>query len=202
MVITVSMLILSLALAVLTVTAASSRITARYGYFHGMYDLAVAGNEQAFYVIRRGLRRHSEGAHERVQAQILETRPGYILPPGYYMRLFIAEILPDLRAEIADNFTRAGAEFWHEWQLSAEFFLPDGVSVRDDFSGVTSIVERPGSTGEFYIRTRVGTAFVQSRVIWNLFIGCEFFCPINGVFYINCLDYSSPEMLELLRIAD
>ncbi|MCL2198416.1 MAG: hypothetical protein FWB80_05795 [Defluviitaleaceae bacterium] len=48
-----SLLILTLVLTALTVTATSRNITARYGYFHGMYDLAVAGNEQVFLLMQQ-----------------------------------------------------------------------------------------------------------------------------------------------------
>jgi hypothetical protein len=53
LVIVASLLVLTLVLTVLTVTAVSRQITARYGYFYGMYDLAVAGNAQVFYLIKQ-----------------------------------------------------------------------------------------------------------------------------------------------------
>jgi len=54
LVVVASLLILTLVLTTLTVTAASRRITARYEEIFSLYDLAVAGNEQAFYLMQRG----------------------------------------------------------------------------------------------------------------------------------------------------
>ena len=59
MVLTVSMLVLTLVLTVLTISITSRRVSARYAYFYGLYDLAVAGNEQAYFFIRQGIYHHS-----------------------------------------------------------------------------------------------------------------------------------------------
>jgi hypothetical protein len=49
-----SLAVLSVSLAALTITATSRNITGQYQNVFGLYDLAVAGNEQAFYAIKRG----------------------------------------------------------------------------------------------------------------------------------------------------
>ena len=54
LVVVASLLILTLVLTALTVTASSRRLTSRYEEFFSLYDLAVAGNEQAFYLMQRG----------------------------------------------------------------------------------------------------------------------------------------------------
>ncbi|MCL1862604.1 MAG: hypothetical protein FWF78_03445 [Defluviitaleaceae bacterium] len=48
-----SLIILTLVLTALTVTVASRNITARYGYFYGMYDLAVYGNDLVFSMMQQ-----------------------------------------------------------------------------------------------------------------------------------------------------
>jgi hypothetical protein len=54
LVVVASLAVLSISLAALTITATSRNITGQYQNFFGLYDLAVAGNEQAFYAIKRG----------------------------------------------------------------------------------------------------------------------------------------------------
>jgi hypothetical protein len=49
------LMITALAGAVLTVTAAGRRTSERYKHFEGLYDLAVAGNEQAFFALQDAL---------------------------------------------------------------------------------------------------------------------------------------------------
>jgi hypothetical protein len=52
-VVVVSFFVLAVLLSVLTVTAASRRATAFYENSYGLYDLAVAGNEQVFFMLKK-----------------------------------------------------------------------------------------------------------------------------------------------------
>ena len=53
MIVIASLLIIAFGVVVLTITASSRRITSHYENYYGLYDLAVAGNEQAFFIIER-----------------------------------------------------------------------------------------------------------------------------------------------------
>ncbi|MCL1878350.1 MAG: hypothetical protein FWF80_05795 [Defluviitaleaceae bacterium] len=55
LVIVAAFVALSLVLTVLTVTATSRNITARYADFYGLYDVALAGNERAFHELEIAL---------------------------------------------------------------------------------------------------------------------------------------------------
>lgn len=54
MVVVASLAVLTLVLATLSITAASRNITSRYENFFGLYDIAVAGNEQALFSLQDG----------------------------------------------------------------------------------------------------------------------------------------------------
>ena len=69
MTLTVAMLLFTLVLSVLTITATSRRVTERYGYFFGIYDIAVAGNEQVFLVFQQAFENYREYA-ESVEAMM------------------------------------------------------------------------------------------------------------------------------------
>jgi hypothetical protein len=211
MVVVASLMVLTLVLTVLTVTAASRRITARYGYFYGMYDLAVAGNENALFVIKRGLERHREAAHEAAQARILygiflapeeylyicgESGRNYIYPRGRYFEYFLEEVMPFLREEIGEYFP-------HVWGLNLEI---DGV-LSDNFQAATTVSFR--EENNFLVETAIHknndgvlthTVRVQARIVWQPTTGGEFFCPIVLEIVINFLDYYTPKMVELWRL--
>ncbi|MCL2216764.1 MAG: hypothetical protein FWB91_07055 [Defluviitaleaceae bacterium] len=215
MTLTVAMLLIALVLSVLTITVNSRRITARYGYFFGLYDLAIAGNEQAFFRMQQSLQNYSIAAHSRAQSRtltLIQQNPNahlarhdsryYLYPPDFYMELFIAEIMPDLRREL--HLHR------HSWGLELDFNIhgsPD--NIQDRFQAVTTIENNGGG---FYIRTRIyrlegvrprpgSVAVVQSQVRWRLPSARneEF---LDGQILINCLDYYVFEMVELFRVAD
>jgi hypothetical protein len=55
LVIVAALVALAMVLTVLTVTAASRNITARYADFYGLYDIAVAANERAFAALENAM---------------------------------------------------------------------------------------------------------------------------------------------------
>ena len=221
MVLTTAMLLLTLVLAVLSVTINSRRITARYEYFFGLYDLAVAGNEQAYYTILQALALHSNYAHNRAQARAVQSiheNPArlitdgdrYILyPPDYYLRLFIQEITPHLRQEIRRYFPPHQLEYRRFWGITLDFGIAansGNLEIQDTYQATTTITPEGGA---FVITTRIykyigedpgRVAVVQSRLRWlSPERGEEY---ANGRLNINYLDYYTLEMVELLRIAD
>ncbi|MCL2386435.1 MAG: hypothetical protein FWC89_02690 [Defluviitaleaceae bacterium] len=222
MVVVISMVVLTLVLTVLTVTVISRQVTGRYGYFYGLYDLAVAGNEQAFYVLERGLLLHQNAAHSEAQARVLANLDAftsfdqgsgryYIVPSGRYSDLFVDEMMLLLWGEIRHYFvrTRRGNVdmYVREWGLALE--LDSGHVVRDEFWAETRVVLRNG--GGFVITTEIRkftgsvssvAAVVQSEVVWCLPSGGEYFDAYSGKININFLDYYTITMVELMRIAD
>ena len=172
MVLTVAMLLIALVLSVLTVTINSRRVTARYGYFFGLYDLAVAGNEQVFFILRRGLSVYREAAN---------ARPGP----------FIQEIMPDLRRELALHMNPAANSYNYSWGLALDISTYSA-DTADRYQATTAVYIRSNyflirTNIHKYIGTRPGvTAVVQSEVR----------------FLRNCLDYYTLKMVELLRVAD
>lgn len=186
MVVVASLMVLTLVLAVLSVTVASRRITARYEYFFGMYDLAVAGNEQAFYMLNRAFLREREAAHLRA-----EIRYATSFFAENFFEIFLEEIMAELNAELAANFQTVLFEdfqYRREWAVGIFFEVADGTDIHDDFRAATTATNLADG---FYIHTTIrkyadgtpGTgAVVRSR--------------------IKILDYSTLTMVELLRIAD
>lgn len=183
MVIVAFVFVITLVLTVLTVTAVSRNITARYEYFFGMYDLAVAGNEQAFFVLERGLSRHREAAHTYALTQISEESP-----QEDFFEVFLRAIMPYLRAELVECF---GPEYRHIWGLALHLSdLPCGGTAHENFQAITTVSY--AANGEFYIHTSIrkyvdgepgNAAIVYSKVVWS-----------------NFLDYYILTMVELLKI--
>ncbi|MDR0272194.1 MAG: hypothetical protein LBI27_02620 [Clostridiales bacterium] len=64
MAVVVSLAVIGIVLAVLTISAGSRNVTARYKNFSGLYDLAVTGNEQVFYLLESAFLLHREDAHD------------------------------------------------------------------------------------------------------------------------------------------
>jgi hypothetical protein len=68
------LVVLTVVTAVLCVTAASRDVTARYGDFFGMYDLAAAGNERAFFIIQNETARYFEETRDVTLRDFLRAR--------------------------------------------------------------------------------------------------------------------------------
>ena len=187
MVIAASLMVFSLVLAAFTITTSSRNITARYGYFYAMYDIAVAGNQQAFFLLKNELSHRREYITSLAQQYAYE-HTGYAL---LYRQFFIDKITPYLSAELRRYFPYGeGTTYRRSWTLSANFSSYD-ISVTDTFYA-TTVVSSRASDG-FMINTTVHrqagnqpaiSARVQSNVDWKE------------------LDYYTLTMVELLRIAD
>ena len=222
MVVSVSMAILTMVLAVLLITAASRRVTARYSYFFGLYDLAVLGNQQAFYLLEQGLLLHSGTAHAAVQARLLAgiyENPGEylmymgdvfaIVPPERYLNMFVEEIAPLMLGGLAGYFTPVGFDYQRVWRFEIDF-ATDDVQVQDSFWAATTI-SRVGNG--FRIDTEIykyqnstpgPRALIRSTAAWPDPFAPEWVGEIyvGGAVYIDCLDRYMLTMVDLHRVAD
>jgi len=75
MVLTAVMIMLVMVTVALTITAVSRRITERYSYFIGLYDLAVSGNEKALFLLQQEWENHSEAAAARALIRVVVENP-------------------------------------------------------------------------------------------------------------------------------
>jgi len=100
--------------AVIGVTAAGRRISGHYVQFAGLYDLALAGNERAFFLLRQEVERHNQTINERVKQRIYEDgieshllyRDGRFLLGDYFLRLFREEKNAVLTDFLVSNFSQ------------------------------------------------------------------------------------------------
>ena len=102
-----------LIIAVMGVTASGRRISGYYVQFAGLYDLALAGNERALFILCQEVRYHSqiiiERAHHRLYEDGIENhliyRDGEFLLGDHFLRLFREEKNEVLVDFLADNFS-------------------------------------------------------------------------------------------------
>ena len=175
MVLIISMLILMTVSIALTITITSRRVTARYSYFAGLYDIAVAGKEEVLFVLRRGVQRHQYSLLPQVSAHNTEESSAF------------------LTAQLDTYFTPTLNAHQHNWEVTILFTLENGITILDRFQGSTTI-RRGGQ--EFFLHTivykytnniRGYPTEAEATIIWQM---CE-----------NNIDYYTLEMVELKRIA-
>jgi len=183
MVIMVALVILMLASVSLIITASSRRMTARYRYFTGLYDLAVAGNEQALFLLRQGVDTNRELIRELVQDRVFEDLDSNIV---YYNRqfqvmardIFIEEAAPFAIANLQAYFSPYGLNYRRIWGMNVGFVMPGGYIVEDRYQAATIV-----STGgqRFAVNTsiikytnevRSHPALVEAGIVW-FFGNCD-----------------------------
>ena len=174
MVVVAALMVLTLVLAVLSVTAVSRNLTARYEHFFGLYDLAVAGNEQAFETIR-------EVFSEGIEAQYFNA----LLPETHFSPVTIAGERHTGQPHLPYNNGREILwEYRHYWGL--EIFFDD--ITHDLFSAFTIVYFHDVRTNGLYIRTVIhkyeGTVRGHATEVRSR---------------VNFLDDGTLEMVELMR---
>lgn len=177
MVLTVTMLVLMLAAVVLSVTAISRRLTSRYTYIVGLYDLAVSGNEQALFLMRQAFAGHEEAVRIRALARVL-AEPTTVLSlinigfsndglssealmneglqldqasTARFHQIFAEEAMNVLRPILEDIFTKVDSDYRLTWNLGVEI-MADERTVADSYLAITTIV--PGQHN-LTVRTNV-----------------------------------------------
>jgi len=81
MVMVATMAMLMLISVVLLVTVSSRQTTARYANFTGLYDLAIAGNEQALFLLQQGTLQASDLPYRRDWSIGID----FIMPDGFIL---------------------------------------------------------------------------------------------------------------------
>ena len=184
---------------VLYVSVNSRQITARYGDFVGRYDLAIAGNEQALFLLMQGFEANRSSILD--QAQIL-----YNPPETNKEAALTAAALPYLRASLYPYFTQNIAGRPHRiWNFVINFAMADNLTVQDRFHATTTVYNSEMGRDIFTVRTQisrdVGTVRghsigIRARIVWE-HPGC--ICT-NSSDIRNCLDDYTLAMVELFRV--
>jgi len=144
-----TMLIIMLATIALSVTAVSRRLTARYSDYIGLYDLAVAGNEQALFLLLQTLNTERESITNHAWQQLqtweqltLTYQDGnlHLDPPSQneFRRIFIQEAMTTIRAGMGINFSRHLFMYQLIWGLDATINTYDR-NILDSYRAVTTI---------------------------------------------------------------
>ena len=172
MVLTATMLVFILVGMALTISTVSRRITARYTYFMGLYDLAVSGNEKALFLLHEEWESYKDAVtmqalNRMIQenAFSLEYADGVIrLNPAVHERfrqIFIQEAMVILNGALKDAFYTRTLRCFNEsidqdwsiftWSLEVEIETEDLVTI-DIYRVITAL--RPNDANDrFIIRT-------------------------------------------------
>jgi len=207
-VVLMSLTILALAALLVAVTVNSRNISAGYRNFSGLYDMAVAGNEQAFRVFEEAFARYGNDAYAYAVGLYLNG------DAVDYKQIFYRDMKFYIEQELANNFTAIGFDnrFTRNWTLSIDV-TPQGIHelyiaetvVR--ISGAVYEIETyvTKATNETENRPQNGVA-VRSIFRWdeNEIPEILFRDEQNEFHYlsfdINFLDFYTPRMLELTRV--
>jgi len=177
-----TMLIIMLAAIVLSVTAVSRRLTARYSDTIGLFDLAVAGNEQAFFLLRQPIDSHKEEISYNAWARVVDDPLlGFTYYYGsllldeptsiIYRQFFIEEAQKLLSVALGNNFTRVHFDYHLAWGLDTA--IDAGEHVIHALYQAETIVS-PGNAFNVTTTTRrnIGDYLsipiaVQASIIWT-----------------------------------
>jgi len=185
---------------VLYITIGSRQTTARYVDFVGRYDLAVAGNEQAFFLLKQGFENNREVIISQALAQIHASASPQTVNKEAALT---AVALSYMRDNLSPYFNVFLARTWN---FEVAFEMTDNLIMHDRFRATTT-VSNGGATARdiFTVITEIARYVdtvrghpmnIRSRIVWE-HPGCV--C-INLSDIANCLDYYTPAMVELLRV--
>jgi len=207
MVMIAALAMLMLVFAALFITRSSRQVTARYGYFVGLYDLAVAGNEQALFLLWQGVEANRELINERANERTSENGLTY-------KSIFIEEAMPFAIASLRTYFTVVGLQYQRNWGVKINFDMPEGHTLEDNYQATTTVsITDYGFLVATRISKYIGTTqgfpvVVEAGIVWvNTDCTCIILPNIttgdsSNNILINCLDYYTLAMVELLRVAD
>jgi len=144
-----TMLIIMLAAVILSITAVSRRLTAHYSDYIGLYDLAVAGNEQALFLLIQSLDANRNDISYRAWQQLktdeyiafIPTDGGLKLDTylrGEFGRIFIEKAMNALRDTMHENFNRHLFMYQLEWGIDT-IIDTSTRTIMDSYSAVTTL---------------------------------------------------------------
>ena len=177
-VLTVTMLIVMLAAVVLSVTAVSRRLSALYTRYVGLFDLAVAGNDQALFLLHQAHYLQRDDIHERAlhRAIVEDTivfeyyngglrlqapqnnrhNPSY--SNGQFKRIFNEEAVAGLRPLLASMFSFIGINnYQRSWGIDATIATDDfdDFAITDSYRATTTLSACLVSLDRFNLNTRI-----------------------------------------------
>ena len=186
-VLTTTMVLLMITVVVLTITAVSRRVSAHYFYHAGLFDLAVAGNEQAFFLLRSHARAQNEAVSSLAWQQLMlmdGITVGFVYMDGHlhldpstreeHERIFTNLATSSLREALGGitEFTRVFFHYEMEWDM--ETIIDTGETIiTDSISAITTL--RPAKY-QFGVYTRLHRyiggspghpVFVDSVINWT-----------------------------------
>lgn len=182
---------------VLYITTNSRNVTGRYSDFANRYDLAVAGNEQALFLLRQMFE------DEDNRSSIISQAYMQIINPFLNKEVALtAAALPYMQEKLDQYFDLFGAR---NWNFAVNVEMPDGVFLQDKFHAITTV--SPGTGRNIFIVTTEIAKYVnavrghpikiQAGISWqHPGCSCLYFTDI-----LNCLDDYTLAMVELLRIS-
>ena len=191
--------ILALILVPMALVVTSRDITSRYPYFSGLYDMAVAGNESAFFLAKDVLDSVMRDAHIPLESIQVYNENGVeqCLHPHYFFDENLVKEFDERITEAFSKYFNASSGGSRTWEISVSIELYD---VFDKYVGSTSVVKtetgyRVRTVIRKFVNEVAGRAvIVESDLVWSV--------PNSGKRVINCLDYYVPTMLELMRISN
>ena len=194
MVLTATMLIFILVAMALTISTVSRRLTARYAYFMGLYDLAVSGNEKALFLLDQEWERHRDAVTLQALTRIiqdsfenLEYSNGeiHLTATALFQQIFIQEAMTRLNYATSGMFpTRelrcfhASAQFnWSifSWDMEVEIETEDITTI--DVYRVITTFRSNHSNDRFIVRTDTRKYVndvpgfptqVEASIVWEL----------------------------------
>lgn len=190
---------------VLIITVNSRNATGRYADFIGRYDLAIAGNEQALFLLMQGLEANRDAIINQVYMQILAatdplTEDKEAVLTAVSLPLMQANLLPYFYEYFFGHYQRI-------WNFEVNFDMADGLLMQDKFHATTNIETKTDSMIIFTVTTVIARYVdairghpiaVRSQIVWQ-HPGCS--CT-NLSDVANCLDYYTLAMVELLRLSN
>jgi len=178
MVIIAAMAMLMLSATVLLITASSRTVTSRYDHFLGLFDLAVAGNEQALYLLNRGVNTNRAVIENNITQQILDNTEGSVI---FYNREFyvanavaVNEARPFALTSLQPYFLPMGLNLGRSWEFSVHFSSLNGLNIEDRYQAVTTVSTHAGGFGVSTEISKFGEngfdnpATVEANIVWNI----------------------------------
>jgi len=182
MVMIVTVTVFMLISIVLFITISSRQITARYGYYVGLYDLAVAGNEQVLFLLMQGIDANLTQINQLSQNENF---------------CFIETATPFAMANLRKYFSPHGLLYRRTWSIEIDVTIQSEIIFEDQYSATTTVsITNEGFTVSTSIAKYANTILgplttVNARIIWT-----------QEEDLGNFLDYYTLTMVELMRIAD
>jgi len=188
MVMIAAMAIMMLIAVALTITTSARRTTARYIYHAGLYDLAVAGNEQALFLLQQGIVASRTQFNDAIRARLLDDIEANLV---YYNRrfyiandtlsqIFIEEATPHALQNLRRYFSIFGLEYRRIWNMEVNFTIGDDIFT-DRYHGTTNVSPMAGdfsvtsSVAKYIEVARGHPVQVDARIVWpDLVCICEF----------------------------